>query len=913
MPAKPTSEDFDKRIRELERGGSGRENVLKALRRSEAAFRQIYENMAVGVARISLDFKIESANSAYCSMLGYREEELIGKHLGDITHPEVLEENLRKQSQLAVGEIDHYRTEKRFIHKGGHVVYGILDANLIRDPDGRPLYFLGSVLDITERKQVEEELRVSRGKLSAMLASLTDHVSMMDRDLNILWANDTARQLFGDDLVGRKCHQAYHRSETPCGPGPCLTLKTFETGRSHTHETQVIDKNGQTRYFHCTANVALRDEDGNPTAVMEISRDITQLKHTEETLRERENRYRLLIENQTDMVVKIDNAGRFQFVSPSYCRMFGKTEEELLGRTFMPLVHEDDREATADAMKALYRPPHTAYMEQRAMTKNGWRWLAWMDTAVLDENKNVVAVIGVGRDIHDRKLAEDALKKNRDDMQGILDATLESIVLIDRRGSVIMANRTACQRLQTRKEDFIGSCIYDFFSSEVAAKRRQKWVEVFKTGKSVNFEDVRDGMTFEQSAYPVFGNGKQVEKVAIFARDITRRKELEEQLRQAYKMESIGMLTSGIAHDFNNILHMIIGNAELALTGVPKSSPVRATFEDIRAAGLKAAGIVKQLLSFSRKADLDLKPIGAVSVIRETLKFLRSTIPATVEIRMNIEAREVTILADAVQLNQVLINVCTNAFQAMEETGGILTIDVEKETVTNKTAGRYPGLAAGRYLKITVKDTGPGINPRIIGRIFDPYFTTKGLGKGSGMGLAVVHGIVKNHQGAIFVDSRPGQGAVFTILFPMVAEKPVIEARATAEIPYGTETILFVDDEEFIVNMMQKLLERLGYSVETRLNPVETLELFQSKPHRFDLVITDMTMPRMNGVELLRELKKVRCDIPVIICTGHSPLIDEKRAREMGVAAFIMKPAAVHDIAVIIRRVLDETQGLNRS
>ncbi|MCP4120311.1 MAG: response regulator, partial [Bacteroidetes bacterium] len=228
------------------------------------------------------------------------------------------------------------------------------------------------------------------------------------------------------------------------------------------------------------------------------------------------------------------------------------------------------------------------------------------------------------------------------------------------------------------------------------------------------------------------------------------------------------------------------------------------------------------------------------------LKFLRSAIPATVEIRKHLTDTDMTVMADSIQINQLLMNLCTNASQAMEKTGGILEITVENEYLTEDPVDNYPDLTTGEHVKITISDTGPGIDPEFIDRIFDPYFTTKDVGKGSGMGLAVVHGIVKNHNGAITVDSKFGKGATFTILFPVVSDEPVTEAKPSSDkLPRGNEKILFVDDEESITTMVGKMLERLGYQVETRMNPKEVLELFKSKPHEFDLVITDMTMPQM--------------------------------------------------------------------
>jgi len=407
-----------------------------------------------------------------------------------------------------------------------------------------------------------------------------------------------------------------------------------------------------------------------------------------------------------------------------------------------------------------------------------------------------------------------------------------------------------------------------------------------------------------------------ISQIIILNRTHRGQRALQEELKQAHKMESIGTLTGGIAHDFNNILYMITGNAELALEDIPEWSPAHANLKEIKAASLKAAGIVKQLLNFSRRTNQELKPIGAISVVKDTLKFLRSTIPATIEIRILLPDTDVTILADPIQINQVMMNLCMNASQAMSETGGILKIKGEILKLKDDAADGYSELPAGDTLQITVSDTGPGINPEVIDRIFDPYFTTKAVGKGSGMGLAVVHGIIKNHNGTISVASEPGKGTTFAMRFSVIVEKPVMGIKTSEEIPRGHETILFVDDEKSIVDMTQKLLERLGYKVESKLNPMEALALFESKPDRFDLAIIDMTMPQMTGVKLSEKMKAVRPDIPVIICSGYSSQIDEEKAKKLGIASYTMKPIVRREFAKTIREVLDrpdnEANGGNR-
>jgi nitrogen-specific signal transduction histidine kinase/CheY-like chemotaxis protein len=393
--------------------------------------------------------------------------------------------------------------------------------------------------------------------------------------------------------------------------------------------------------------------------------------------------------------------------------------------------------------------------------------------------------------------------------------------------------------------------------------------------------------------------------------DITKNKQAEEErrnmeahLQQAHKMESIGTLAGGIAHDFNNILEIIIGNTELALDDVQEWNTAKRNLKEIRIASLRAKDVVRQLLSFARKTRLEKKPTKIAPIVKESLKLLRSSIPTNIEIRQNIPTDVDTILADPTQINQVLINLCTNAGHAMTD-GGIIEIILKNVEFGETATAQYPDLNPGRYVNLTVSDTGHGVSKEEIDRVFDPYFTTKEVGKGTGMGLAVVHGIVKEHNGMITLESKPGKGTTFSIFFPGVEKDAVIESEPAEKLPTGNEKILFIDDEPSIVNMARQMLERLGYEVDTKMSSIEALGLFRSNPNQFDLIITDMTMPLMTGDKLVIEILNIRPDIPIILCTGFSEKIDEKKAKAIGAADYIEKPLHKHDFAFRVRKVLD--------
>jgi len=395
-----------------------------------------------------------------------------------------------------------------------------------------------------------------------------------------------------------------------------------------------------------------------------------------------------------------------------------------------------------------------------------------------------------------------------------------------------------------------------------------------------------------------------ISQIIILKREQKERKKLEQQLIQAHKMEAVGTLTGGIAHDFNNMLGIILGNTELAMDDVPEWNAARLNLEEIKTASLRAKDVVRQLLSFARRTDQERKPVELNPIIIGALKLLRSSIPTSIEIRSNIPREPAIILADPTQIHQIMISLCTNATHAMEEDGGVLEISLGSMTLDESSAQSYE-LSPGRYVKLTVTDTGHGIDPEIKVRIFDPYFTTKEVGKGSGMGLAVVHGIVMSHDGVILVDSAVGKGTSLNIFLPVIESEPVSEAPIDEDLPTGKERILLVDDEESIIRMGHQRLERLGYKVESTTSPLEALDIFRSEPKQFDLVITDLTMPKMTGDKLVKEILNIRSNMPIIICTGFSKKMDREIARKIDAAGYLEKPHEKRDLAKMVRNVLD--------
>jgi len=424
-------------------------------------------------------------------------------------------------------------------------------------------------------------------------------------------------------------------------------------------------------------------------------------------------------------------------------------------------------------------------------------------------------------------------------------------------------------------------------------------------GEHVDYEleNPKDNRYYSITNSPIRHSGESISNLTI-VRDITESKAIEAQLYQARKMGSIGTLAGGIAHDFNNILSGIMGYTELALDSVERESQLYNNLQEVFRAGNRARDLVKQILTFSRQTGQDRKPIQVRHIVNEALKFLRASLPTSTEVRRNIQS-DALVLADPTQIHQVLMNLCTNADHAMREKGGVLEVKLEEVELDADFTALQPDMKPGAYLNLTVSDTGNGMPPDVLERIFDPFFTTKETGEGTGMGLSVVHGIIGSYGGAITAYSEPGQGSTFKVYLPIIETSKEAHIGPEESIPIGSERILFVDDESVLVNMGKQIFESLGYDVTTRTSSIEALELFKNQPDRFDLVITDMTMPNMTGEDLAQELIRIKPNIPIILCTGFSAKIDDQKASAVGIRALVLKPIVKREIATTVRKVLD--------
>jgi PAS domain S-box-containing protein len=522
------------------------------------------------------------------------------------------------------------------------------------------------------------------------------------------------------------------------------------------------------------------------------------------------------------------------------------------------------------------------------------------------------------REIELRRSTEKTLREKEAYMRVLFEKAPDAYHLFDAEGRIVDINQAAEEMLGFHKEELAGKGFHD--TGVVPVEQTQDAFSKFKMhleGKITDpVEQVlqrKDGsiVTVEVNAYPMMIHGK-IHLLAI-ARDVTMRKRADEERKhmelrfmQSQKMEALGTLAGGIAHDFNNILSAVIGYTELALGSIDKETQLGHQLNGVLSAGARARDLVRQILTFSRReTQQELRPVNVKVVARDVLKLIRATLPATIDIRQHLKS-DASVLAESVQIHQLLMNLCTNSGQAMTGRAGVLEVRVSDVAPDAVLLEKYPEMNPCPHVEIVVTDTGRGIPPEAIERIFDPYFTTKASGEGSGLGLAIVHGIVRKSNGVLSVQSRPDHGTTFEIYLPAIEAEVSVDSEQAAPLPTGTERILLVDDEYDIVEVGAVLLEKLGYHVDTSTSSAKALDLFEKDSGKYDLVMTDMTMPGMTGRALAEKMVAIRPDIPIVLCSGLSRQIDRGDEIKMGIKAFVMKPLKLREIALTIRKVLDK-------
>ncbi|THB78481.1 MAG: PAS domain S-box protein [Desulfobulbaceae bacterium] len=884
---------------------------------SEEKYRHLIETASDAIYLISVQGTFVDVNAAACKMLNRTKTEILELGINDIDPNFSLEAFLEFWKVTPLDEPRLFETTH--LHKNGSLIPVEVSGQKFKIEND--VFFFGVARNISERKQAEYRLIESEEKYRLLHENAGLGIGYWSPEGTVISFNRIAAALMNEEpesFIGKSAVELFGE-ELGLEYLRRITM-TAETRETKNYEDTVSLPAGEKTYI--STYTPVRNEQDEVLGVQIISSDVTAGKQTEKELAESEERYRITLKALNEGLYDWDIENNQLVFSPSYFTMLGYEPDAFKPtfESFQNLLHPDDREKVMEALKhsVSQNEPPTVGIDFRMKAKDGsYRWINSRGRIVKsDSTGKPLRMVGTNRDITHRKLSEAKLVEKKQEAERYLNLAGIMFIGLDKHGTVNVANKKACEILECEESEIIGRKWFEHFIPE---RMRHEVHNVFTQLMKGDVELVeyyenpvitatgREKQIAWHNTYITDGND-QITGILSSGEDISEKLHLKAQLIQAQKMESIGNLAGGIAHDFNNILSSVIGFTELSLDEVAKGSSLEDNLQEVYSAGKRAKELVSQILTFARQSEKELQPLRPSDVVFEALKFIRSSLPVTIEIKDTIDS-DSYVIANPTQIYQMIINLCTNAAHAMADQGGVLELRMKDINVTPNSTPHKSELKNGSYLEIQVSDTGAGIAPELLRSIFEPYFTTKRPGEGTGMGLAVVQGIVEASGGKIFVKSSPGKGALFSAYLPLTEERPPRALTEVETLPTGSERVIFVDDEVPIAKMGTRILSQLGYSVTTITSSIEALELFKSNPYDFDLVISDVTMPKMTGDKMAAEMMSVRADIPVILCTGYSARVSDLNAAELGIKALATKPIVKAELAKTVRKVLDEAKG----
>ena len=854
-------------------------------------------------------------NPAWEVKLGLSREETLSRPFFDFIHPDDIRKTREAVAILSEQqEVAHFIN--RYRRKDG--VYCWLEWRAT--PAGDVIY--AAARDITERMLIEEKSRM----LASIVESTDDAIIGLTPDGIVTGWNRGAEIIYGysvSEMIGKPISTIVpHGQEDDARH----FLERVRRGEDLEH-SETLRRRKDGKIIHASITVTpIRNDMGDMAGAVAIERDITELKQTELSLREAVKRYHTLFEVANDAIFIVDR-DRFFDCNQMALKMFGcRTKDDIISHTpleFSPPQQPggvDSKEIISGYISAAYAgTPQGFYWRYLRKDKTYFDSEVSLNRIELGDQFYIQVMV---RDITEQKLAEQEIRENEERYRITLESIPDAVSIQAIRGGRYLYVNEAFPRITGySRDEVIGRTPADLKLPAVPGEQDpfiRCIVDVTGCERLELKYRMKDGSILDMltSFTPVHYKGEDC--AVLVMKDITPLKEYEEekkrletQVAQSQKIEALGTLAGGIAHDLNNVLTAIIGYSELAVMNASSPEKVKKYVNDAIKSGRRAKDLVSQILAFSRRAERKYSPITLYYAVQDSLDMLRSMIPSSIEIRHSLVARG-KVMADPAQMNQMMMNLAINAAHAMGKDGGVLDVSLKKENL-DETAAQNVGLPKGSYLKLTVSDTGSGMTPSVMARMYEPYFTTNKKGGSTGMGLSIVHGIVKRHMGAITCRSDIGKGTVFEIYLPEVVA-PAGGAKAyngEKALQAGNERILFVDDEPDITALAKAMLEDLGCRVTAKTSSMEALELFKKDPDKFDLVITDMTMPGMTGDRLAQKILEVKADMPVIMCTGYSEYITEKRAKSIGIREYMMKPLEMEKLVRIIRKVLGEHQAIN--
>ncbi len=683
-----------------------------------------------------------------------------------------------------------------------------------------------------------------------------------------------------------------------------------------------------------------------PGVFQHLNRELeteVRLASAEKALQQSEERFQLAMEATQDGLWDWDVETNSVYLShnwhnPNWSSLLGYTSDEFLLNfdRWNNFIHPDDKASVDSAYSDCIKSHNDDFEVEYRMRigKGDWIWILGRGKVVSrNGNGHAMRMVGTQTDITKLKQSEAELTTQAATLNLIFNSTPNTLILVDEQLQIEKINHSGIVFSGRKEEELIGHLIGDvincFHSYHGKGCGRNPECALCPIRARVNatFETGLPYHEDECGKFFLIDNKKTLQslivstvlvtvgksnKVLVTVTNVSNLKQvemecsaLEKQLHQSQKMQSIGSLAGGIAHDFNNILTAILGYTQMAIYANKQDSNCNEDLAEVIKAGNRAKDLVQQILAFSHESDTKCISVQPERIVKEVVKMLRPSLPSTILINEDCQSTG-SILANPTQLHQVVMNICTNAYHAMEKTGGQLDITLKETHLSKEDVLCTNHINGGGFAQLSIRDTGHGMDKETRDKIFDPYFTTKETGKGTGMGLSIVHGIVASYGGVISLISEPGKGTTFNIYLPIINQQPLPATYETKQTLTGKERILIVDDEETIVYMNKKVLEKLGYQVTTSTSSLGGLEIFQNQPNQFDLVITDQTMPNMTGVDLARNILQIRHDIPIILCTGYSTIVTEESAKSIGIKEFIMKPMEKDVLAQSVRKVLDD-------
>jgi PAS domain S-box-containing protein len=765
-----------------------------------------------------------------------------------------------------------------------------------------------------EKQQALEALQESEEKYRSFVEEAPIGMLTTDTTWKLTYANKKM-----EEISGYNRSEWYNKTLLPMihpEDQPLIMEKVRQRisgqGSSEPYEIRMFHASGKTMWVKILPeSICAVDHTGQSQLVgmQAFVEDVTDRREAEQALRESENTLQSIL-SSAPTGIGVSRKRVLQQVNDHLLEMVGYSRDELVGKMARLLyLDEEEYKAVGQALDPQIRQKGIGSVETRWRRKDGRIIQVLIKSAPIDAQNFSKGLTFTALDITDRLKAEEDLRRSEERQNRLIQQTFDIIYETDEFGFFKKLSPQTEQVFGLKPEALVGR----HFQEIIKDSEKERVMGLFQQALTDRHPGFVEFVGKRADGGEVFLELKQIVEqaddkvIGAFGviRDLTDQHRLQIQLQQAQKMEAIGTLAGGIAHDFNNILGAIMGYTQLALGDLSDESPMKYNFEQILKASTRAKDLIKQILTFSRQGDKEKKPIHMMPLINEALKLLRASVPKSIEIKKKLAVQEDMVMGDPTRIHQVMMNLGANSSQAMPDQKGLIEVTLDEVELSADDRPAFPDLKPGPYIRLTVSDTGLGIKPRDQERIFDPFFTTKKPGEGTGMGLSVVHGIIKDLDGGIQVYSVPGEGTTFKIYLPQIRRTLESEAKVKKAIPTGTERILFVDDESELVETWVQMLERLGYRVSGQGNSREALELFRLKPDQFDLIITDQTMPQMSGLDLSREFLNIRPDIPIVLCSGFSEMIDPEVIKGAGIKEFLMKPILLGEIAATIRRALE--------